>query len=144
MRVNLESIRISLDLGTWVHKYLEDLKMYAARKDPQNPFPNLKIDTDENTVEDIHSVTDILLDQIKKGLPPEAVLSNLQKFKIGDYQAISIDISGRKYEGKDILIIMKIIATKSKLVNLSFTLIAETVPEYKDEFQKITESFQEL
>ncbi|MHA1300824.1 MAG: hypothetical protein ACTSO9_15510 [Candidatus Helarchaeota archaeon] len=144
MRINLEDIGISLDIGDWVHKYIEEIQMHAARRKPEDPFPNLKIEANENPIGEIHSVAEILLDKIKKDLPPEAVFSNVQKFMVGDYQALSVDISGRKYEGKNILLIMNLIATKSKLVNLIYTLVADTLPKYKDEFQQITESFREL
>ena len=144
MRINLEDIGVSLDIQDWVHKYVEEIKSWAARKRPEKPFPNLKIDTNDETIDDLHEVSDVLINQIKQSLPPEAKFSNIQKFNVGDNKALSVDISGRKHEGKDILIIMKIIATSSKMVVLSFTLEADTLPEYKDEFQKITESFKEV
>ena len=142
MRVDLEDIGVSLDLGDWVHKYVEEIQSWAARKKPESPFPNLKIDTNDETIDDLHGLSDILLDQIKESLPPEAKFSNIQKFSIGDYKALSVDISGRMHEGMDILIIMKIISTSTKMVILSFTLVADTFPEYKDEFQQITDSFK--
>ena len=145
MRIELEDIGISLDIGDWLHKYLEEIKTWAARKNPSHPFPNLKINVSDETIDNLHELSDILLDQIKEGLPPEAEFSNVQKFTVGDdNKALSVDISGRKHEGKDILIIMKIIATSSKMVTLSYTLEADTLPEYKDEFQQITESFKEI
>ncbi|MFX0142026.1 MAG: hypothetical protein ACFFDN_50785 [Candidatus Hodarchaeota archaeon] len=144
MRIDLDDIGISLDIGDWVHKYVEEIQSWAARKKPENPFPNLKININDETIDDLHGLSDILLDQIKGSLPPEAKFSNIQKFSIGDYKALSVDISGRKHEDMDILIIMKIISTGSRMVILSFTLVADTFSEYKDEFQQITNSFKEL
>ncbi|NVM03110.1 MAG: hypothetical protein HWN67_12280 [Candidatus Helarchaeota archaeon] len=144
MRIDLEDIGVSLDIGDWVHKYVEEIQTWAARKKPEQPFPNLKIDVKDEKLYDLHDVSDILIDQIKESLPPEAKFSNIQKFNIGDNKALSVDISGRKLENKDILIIMKIIATSSNIVILSFTLEADTLPKYKDEFQQITQSFKKI
>ncbi len=143
-RANFDDIGISLDLGDWAYQFLDELDMWAARKNPAEPFPNLKISVTPETIEDIHGLADVLIDQIKEELPPEAKFSNIQKFKIGDLKALSVDISGRVHEGQNILIIMKIISLATKMVTLSFTLVEETLPKYKNEFQKITNSLKEI
>lgn len=144
MRVNFEDLGISLDLLDWAHQYVKEIQMHAARKEPTEPFPNLKISVTDTPIDDIHSDAETLIEKIKEGIPPNAKFSNLKKFNIGELKAISINISGQVHGGEKILIIMYLFSTSSKLINLSFTLIAETLAQFKDEFKEIVDSIEEI
>ena len=144
MTLELKDLGISLELGDWVHKYVEEIKMHAARKDPNNPFPNLKIETKDTPLDDLHANAESLIGSVKQGLPPEAIVALAEKFKIDDREAISIEIAGRKHEEKDILIIMKVISIPEKLAILSFTLEAKNKSKLAVELDKITKSVKIL
>ena len=144
MILKLDDLGITLDIGNWAHKYVEEIKMHAARRDPNVPFPNLKIETKDTPLAELHDNAETLVQTVKESLPPEAVVSLARKFKVGENEAISIDISGRVHEGKYILIIMDVISIPEKLAILSYTLEEKNKSKYAVEFEKISKSLKVL
>ncbi|NHI92172.1 MAG: hypothetical protein EAX96_06680 [Candidatus Lokiarchaeota archaeon] len=141
MYVDFKDLGCKIDLLDWKHQYIEELRMWGARKDVTQPLPNLKI-AEHEIIKNLHESTELIIKKLMNDLPPEAKQSNLKKFKVLDHQAMSIELRGQKFDGKDILIVYTIISSGSKTVLLALTLFEKDFEKFKEEFIDIVNSVQ--